>query len=169
MTQNSKFQEMLPPEIRNKIMYFAFVGRRLSGSTATASSGTTTGTVTATVRRVRLHSRLSQRERMRTALRRRSSRPESPSADTDTLNNCRKVCKDWNEMIKRSIWQKPTKEWGIITKCMIEKSWVPGSFPSDKMILHAKALGKNRKKHFVTIRVNFSICLQNLKEFSPLE
>ena len=165
MTQNSKFQEMLPPEIRNKIMYFAFVGRRLSGSTA--SSGTATGTVTATVRRVRFHPRLS--ERRRPALRRRSSQPESPSADTDTLNNCRKVCKDWNEMIKRSVWQKPTKEWGIITKCMIEKSWVPGSFPSDKMILHAKALGKNRKKHFVTIRVNFAICLQKLKVFSPLE
>ena len=138
----------MPPEIRNKIMYFAFVGRRLSGSTATASSGTATGAVTAW-----LHSRLSQRRRP--ALRWMSSQPESPSADTDTLNNCRKVCKDWNEMIKRSVWQKPTKEWGIITKCMIEKSWVPGSFPTDKMILHAKALGKNRKKHFVIIRVNF--------------
>ena len=161
MTQNSKFQEMLPPEIRNKIMYFAFGGRRLSGSTATASSETVTAT------EKWLHTRLSQRRRP--ALRRRSSQPESPSADTDTLNNCRKVCKDWNEMIKRSVWQNPTKEWGIITKCMIEKSWVPGSFPSDKMILHAKALGKNRKKHFVTIRVKFAICLQKLKVFSPLE
>ena len=65
---------------------------------------------------------------------------ESP--DTNTLDNCRQVCREWNEMIKRSVWQKPNKEWGIITKCMIEKNWslVPGSFPSDKMISHVKGL-----------------------------
>ena len=146
MSHQSKFQEMLPPEIRNKILYFAFVGRCLSGSTA--SSGTETGAEAAVT--ACLLSRLAQCLGGRLL-----SQPESPSADTDTLNNCRKVCKDWNKMIKRSVWQKPTKEWGIITKCMIEKSWVPGSFPTDKMILHAKALGKNRKKHFVIIRVNF--------------
>ena len=62
--------------------------------------------------------------------------------DTDTLNNCREVCRDWNEMIWRSVWKKPNKEWGIITKGMIEKNWSldPGSLPSDKMISHAKVL-----------------------------
>ena len=67
---------------------------------------------------------------------------ESP--DTDTLDNCRQVCREWNVMIKRSVWQKPNKEWGTITKSMIEKHWSldPGSFPSDKMISHAKGLGK---------------------------
>ena len=80
--------------------------------------------------------------------------------DTDILNNCRKVCRDWNEMIKRSVWKKPNMEWGIITKCMIEKNWVLGflkkegmfpptwvlgSFPSEKMIAHAKSLGKRKK------------------------
>ena len=73
--------------------------------------------------------------------------------DTVTLANCRKVCREWNEMIKRSVWKKPNKEWGIITKSMIEKNWalgfpptwVHGSFPSDKMIAHAKYLGKRKK------------------------
>ena len=70
--------------------------------------------------------------------------------DTDTLNNCRKVCREWNEMIKSFVWKKPNKDWGIITNSMIEKNWalgspptwVLGSFPSDKMIAHAKSLGK---------------------------
>ena len=73
---------------------------------------------------------------------------ESP--DTESLENCRKVCREWNEMIKSFVWKKPYKEWGIITKSMIEKNWalgspptwVLGSFPSDKMIAHAKSLGK---------------------------
>ena len=71
--------------------------------------------------------------------------------DTDTLDNCRQVCRDWNKMIWRNVWKKPTKEWGIITKSMIDKHWslvhlddddsmVPGSLPSDKMISHAKRL-----------------------------
>ena len=64
------------------------------------------------------------------------------SPDTDTLDNCRKVCREWNVMIKRSVWKKPNKEWGIITKSMIKKNWslVPGCLPSDKMISHAKEL-----------------------------
>ena len=69
------------------------------------------------------------------------------SPDTDSLDSCRKVCRTWNEMIKRKVWLKPTKEWGIITLSMIEKnwakSWVPASFPSNKMIVHAEALGKS--------------------------
>ena len=70
---------------------------------------------------------------------------ESP--DTQTLDNCRQVCKDWNEMINRSVWQKPNKEWGLITKSMIEKNWFlrPGCLPSVKMISHAKGLGKIMK------------------------
>ena len=75
---------------------------------------------------------------------------ESP--DTDSLDSCRKVCRTWNEMIKRKVWLKPTKEWGIITLSMIEKNWackflglqVPASFPSNKMIVHAEALGKSK-------------------------
>ena len=45
-------------------------------------------------------------------------------------------------MIKGSVWQNPNKEWGIITKSMIERNWslVPGCLPSDKMISHAKEL-----------------------------
>ena len=50
-------------------------------------------------------------------------------------------------MIKRSVWKKPNKEWGIITKSMIEKNWVlrfpPTWVPTDKMIAHAKSLGKS--------------------------
>ena len=68
---------------------------------------------------------------------------ESP--DLVTLDNCRQVCRDWNQMIKRSVWEKPNKEWGVITKSMIENNWslVPGCLPSDKMISHAKGLGKS--------------------------
>ena len=72
---------------------------------------------------------------------------ESP--DTDTLDNCRQVCREWNVMIKRSVWQKPNKEWGIITKSMIEKKWScpSGSLPSDKMISHVKGLGKKKESN----------------------
>ena len=64
--------------------------------------------------------------------------------DTDTLNNCLKVCREWNEMIKSFVWKKPNKEWGIITMSMIKKNWVFQSFPSNKMIAHAKSLGKRK-------------------------
>ena len=66
--------------------------------------------------------------------------------DTVTLANCRKVCREWNEMIKRSVWKKPNKDWGIITKSMIERYWIYSrGYPSDKMIAHAKSLGKRKK------------------------
>ena len=67
---------------------------------------------------------------------------ESESPDTFTLDNCRKVCRSWNEMIRRFVWESPNKEWGIITKSMIVKNWslFPGCLPSDKMISHAKDL-----------------------------
>ena len=70
--------------------------------------------------------------------------------DTVTLENCRKVCKEWNEMIKRFVWKKPNKEWGIITKNMIAENWVlgfpPTWVPSDKMIAHAKSLGERERR-----------------------
>ena len=108
---------MLPPEIWNRILYFAFITKEpYSGRIP----------------------------------------------DIFTLENCRRVCRDWNEMIKRSVWLKPTKEWGIITKRMIEanwipwnwkkgvrsvhKKWLPGGYPTEKMISHAKGLGKSNKK-----------------------
>merc|ERR1740128_1142632 len=58
------------------------------------------------------------------------------SPDIDTLDNCRKVCKEWNEIIKRSVWLRPNKKWGIITKSMIEQKWVPENFPRSKKILY---------------------------------
>ncbi len=63
------------------------------------------------------------------------------SSDTVTLDNCREVCKEWNEMIKRSLW-KPNKYWGIITKRMIEKNWSqnPQWLPSEAKILYIKNL-----------------------------
>ena len=95
--------KMLPPEMWNKILYHAFIGR------------------------------------------------EGP--DTVTLENCRKVCREWNEMIWRSVWKKPNKEWGIITKIMIKKNWVCGSFPSNKMIAHAKSLGKSKNSKLISCRI----------------
>jgi len=56
-----------------------------------------------------------------------------------TFNYCRYVCKDWNQIIKRSVWQSPTKEWGEITKVLM-KRWVFGSYPTHKMMSHAKDL-----------------------------
>ena len=79
--------------------------------------------------------------------------------DIETLDNCRKVCREWNEMIKRSVWLKPTKEWGIITKSMIEKYWSWRSIPSDKMISHAKDLGKSKKTQiFIHIKIMIRFC-----------
>ena len=96
---------MLLPEILNRILYFAFIGK------------------------------------------------DDP--DIETLDNCRKVCREWNEMIKRSVWLYPTKEWGIITKSMIEKNWSWRSLPSDKMISHAKGLGKSKRgKKYFHIKMN---------------
>ena len=58
-------------------------------------------------------------------------------------------------MIKRSVWEKPNKEWGVITKSMIEKNWslVPGSFPSDKMLSHVKGLGKSEKYLLISCKM----------------
>ena len=60
--------------------------------------------------------------------------------DEPTLDYCQWVCKEWNLLIKRSVWQSPTKEWGVITKAIIE-TWVLGGFyPSHQTISHAKDL-----------------------------
>ena len=90
---------------------------------------------------------------------------ESP--ETESLENCRKVCREWNEMIKSFVWKKPNKEWGIITKSMIEKNWVPQSFPSDTMIAHAKKLGKSQKKKIqYKLELSFSFSCRNGR-YSP--
>ena len=120
---------MLPPEIWNKILYFAF----------------------------------------------------SAQAGLDTLENCRMVCREWNEIIKRNVWLSPSKEWGIITKRMIEEKWVPRncqhgnrnsseykckcrlcrcpgsprSFPSDYMISHAKALGMRKTRQVLSCKNDY--------------
>ena len=71
--------------------------------------------------------------------------------DTKTLIKCRRVSKGWSEMIKTNVWLSPSKEWGVITKAMINRTWfrVYGIFPvvdagslypSHQMISHAKAL-----------------------------
>ena len=102
--KDCKFQVMmLPPEILNKIFYFAFIGDMvwIGGYAGEWWLG----------------------------------------PDLDTLESCRQVCRDWSQMIKRSVWQSPNKEWGVITMAMIEKTWDDGSrFPSNKMISHAKDL-----------------------------
>ena len=99
----SKFHiMMLPPELTEKIIYSAFIGRE-SPDVET---------------------------------------PDVETLDVETLDSCRKVCGAWNEIIKGN------KEWRIISQSMIERNWaqhrVPESFPSNKMIVHAKALGKSK-------------------------
>ena len=55
------------------------------------------------------------------------------------LHRCRQVCRKWNEMILRHIWENPNKM--RILKERIERTWGPGMFPSDEEISHAKWLG----------------------------
>ena len=57
----------------------------------------------------------------------------------ESLHRCRQVCKTWNEMILRGIWDSQSKK--KIMKERIERSWGPGMFPSDEEISHAKWLG----------------------------
>ena len=72
-----------------------------------------------------------------------------------TLISCRLVCRDWAVMIKKFVWQSPTKKWGILTEAMIEKTLSSGFWLSDKMISHVNSLGKGDMK----------ICKLNLKKF----
>ena len=59
------------------------------------------------------------------------------------LDNCRLVCRTWNEMIMNKIWENPTKQWGTIIQRRIQKSWEDRYYyPSDEKISQAKLLGK---------------------------
>ena len=57
----------------------------------------------------------------------------------ESLHRCRQVCKLWNEMILRDIWESQSKK--KIMKDRIERNWGPGMLPSDEEISHAKWLG----------------------------
>ena len=57
----------------------------------------------------------------------------------ESLHRCRQVCSKWNEMILRDIWENPNKK--RIMKERIERSWGPGTLPTDEEISHAKWLG----------------------------
>ena len=59
----------------------------------------------------------------------------------DSLDSCRQVCRAWHVAIMRKLWENPSKSWGDIIRRRIERSWGPGSLPSDQRIVHAKLLG----------------------------
>ena len=71
----------------------------------------------------------------------------------ESLDNCRQVCRTWNNMIMNKIWENPTKKWGTIIQRRIERSWEKlagrNRFPSDEKITQAKLLaGEHRMTHF---------------------
>ena len=66
----------------------------------------------------------------------------------ESLDNCRQVCRAWNVAIMRKLRENPSKSWGSIIRRRIEKSWGPGSLPSDQKIVHAKLLGDHRKREY---------------------
>ena len=57
----------------------------------------------------------------------------------DHLDTCKLVCEDWKIMIKKNLWESPSKRWGPIIKARIERSWRE-VLPSDEKIAHAKML-----------------------------
>ena len=57
----------------------------------------------------------------------------------EQLDTCKAVCSEWNEMIKKNLWESPSKRWGPIIKARIERSWRE-VLPSDEKIAHAKML-----------------------------
>ena len=62
----------------------------------------------------------------------------------EDLDNCRLVCRTWNEMIMYKIWENPTKKWGTIIQRRIQRSWEDRNqnyYPSDEKISRAKLLG----------------------------
>ena len=59
----------------------------------------------------------------------------------EDLDNCRLVCRTWNEMIMNKIWENPTKKWGTVIQRRIERSWGK-HFPSDEKMSKAKLLGR---------------------------
>ena len=62
----------------------------------------------------------------------------------ESLQRCEKVCTAWNDMIMQNIWESPSKR--NIIKMRIERNWGPEVLPSEEDILHAKWLGKNKKR-----------------------
>ena len=63
--------------------------------------------------------------------------------DFEILDRCRQVCKLWNVMIMRNLWENPSKSWGSVMKRRMENCWnTRGSYPSDKHISQALMLGK---------------------------
>ena len=60
----------------------------------------------------------------------------------ESLHNCRQVCRTWNAMIMRNIWENPSKR--NIIKMRINRNWGPEVLPSDEDIPHAKWLGKSK-------------------------
>ena len=66
----------------------------------------------------------------------------------ESLHRCRQVCKTWNEMILRDIWENQRRN--KIMKIRIEKNWAPGMLPSDEDISHAKWLGDGCLFKFIT-------------------
>jgi len=60
----------------------------------------------------------------------------------EDLDNCRLVCRIWNEMIMNKIWENPTKMWGTVIERRIKRSWDNQFYnPSDEKISQAKLLG----------------------------
>ena len=66
----------------------------------------------------------------------------------ESLHRCRQVCKTWNEMILRDIWESQSKK--KIIKERVDKIWAPNMssikdtsslFPSDEEVSHARWLG----------------------------
>ena len=55
------------------------------------------------------------------------------------LHRCRQVCKTWNELIIRVIWENKSKK--QIMRERIERSWGPEMLPSNEEISRAKWLG----------------------------
>ena len=55
------------------------------------------------------------------------------------LHRCRQVCKTWNELILRVIWENKSRK--QVMRERIERSWGPGMLPSDEEISRAKWLG----------------------------
>ena len=67
----------------------------------------------------------------------------------EDLDNCRLVCRTWNEIIMNKIWENPTKKWGAIIQSRIERCWdYQEYYPSDKLISKAKFLGKNTDSQY---------------------
>ena len=70
------------------------------------------------------------------------------------LDNCRLVCRTWNEVIMNMIWENPTKKWGTIIQRRIERSWDDQNYyPTDEKISQAKLLGKHRLTMLLIVQI----------------